>query len=308
MPIEYLFCEWSKYKSQLMAIRRDVFIQEQGVPEELEIDEWDAKSTHLLVLNNLQPIATARLLPNGHIGRMCVTKPFRGQGIGKTMLERLIHKAALLGIETVKLNAQVSAIGFYQKSGFQVCSDTFMDAGIEHKSMSLDLKEDTITLSNNPLLIDIDNKALAQEAVVKLISKARHQISILSQQLEPELYNQTQLCEHISQLIRHNHRCKIRILYKNNESIGSQSHCLIQLAQRFSSFIEIRLITHKEFIKFQQSWLLIDDMAYCHLKNPARYIGEACFYNKLVVKEDLEFFNQAWEHSEVDPLTRRLSL
>ena len=308
MKINYLFCDWSSHQDLLMQVRHAVFIDEQQVPEALEIDEWDSQSKHILALDGDTPIATARLLPDGHIGRMCVLKAYRGQGIGLHLLHRLIEKAKAQGIQQIKLNAQTSAIGFYQKASFKVSSDTFMDAGIEHKAMILALNHEIDDFKNNPLPIEINSKQLAQEAAVKLVAMAKRSICILSQELEPTLYNQTALCQHISQLIRHNSRCHIKIVCKSSTRASSQNHCLITLAQRFSSFIEIRTITHKDFIKFQQSWLLIDDHAYCQLNNPERFIGKACFYNKLQVKEALDFFEQVWEHSEVDQNTRRLSL
>ena len=129
---------WDVDKKQLSDIRRRVFIEEQKVPEELEWDEYDKDAIHIIVRDtHNQPIAAARMKTDGHIGRMAVLKACRNTGIGSAMLEALLLKAKETGTKSVYLHAQVSAIPFYKKHGFNVCSDLFMDAGIEHKTMRL---------------------------------------------------------------------------------------------------------------------------------------------------------------------------
>lgn len=131
---------WDKDKESLSKIRRTVFIEEQQVPEELEWDNDDETCVHILVTNsNNIPIATARMKMNGHIGRMAVLKDYRNTGIGSDMLKELIDFAQTIKIKSVYLNAQKSAIAFYEIHGFRTTSDEFMDAGIPHKSMALDL-------------------------------------------------------------------------------------------------------------------------------------------------------------------------
>jgi len=131
---------WDKDKDALSQIRRTVFIEEQNVPEELEWDEDDKKSIHALGTDNdNKPIACARLKMDGHIGRMAVLKEHRNTGIGTAMLKQIINFARTLKMKSVFLHAQTSAIPFYEKQGFIITSDEFMDANIPHKSMTLDL-------------------------------------------------------------------------------------------------------------------------------------------------------------------------
>ena len=120
-------------------IREQVFIKEQHVPVELEWDGLDDKAIQLLVTDNQQPIATSRMLSDGHIGRMAVIQAYRNQGIGSQMLLKLIEIARQNGLDKVFLSAQVEAIDFYQKYGFTINSETYMDAGIPHKDMSMNL-------------------------------------------------------------------------------------------------------------------------------------------------------------------------
>ena len=92
---------WAKNKSELAHIRRLVFLEEQHVPEELEWDEHDQICHHILVTdNNNNPIATGRIKPDGHIGRMAVLKSWRDQGVGSTVLNALVEYATKNKMQT----------------------------------------------------------------------------------------------------------------------------------------------------------------------------------------------------------------
>ena len=134
---------WDKHKKDLIRIRTLVFINEQLVPPELEWDGYDNDCWHVIAsTNDGEYIATGRMLYDGHIGRMAVLPTFRGQGIGGAMLNELINLAKQQGLKEVFLHAQTSAIEFYQKHGFIISSDEFMDAGIPHVTMRKTLMND----------------------------------------------------------------------------------------------------------------------------------------------------------------------
>jgi len=125
---------------EIKAVREQVFILEQHVPEELEWDEHDAKAIHVVALDtNDQVIGTARLLNDGHIGRMAVLEAWRNNGIGSAMLEKLLLLAQQRKLSKVFLHAQTAAIGFYENHGFITLGEEFMDAGIPHRYMEKDL-------------------------------------------------------------------------------------------------------------------------------------------------------------------------
>ncbi len=131
---------WGEAEPALRAIRAAVFIHEQHVPEAMEWDEFDAISVHLLAHDTAgQPVGTARLLPDGHIGRMAVLKEWRGQGIGSAMLRKLLQELTQRHQRKALLNAQTSAVPFYEKFGFRVLGEEFMEAGIPHVKMTLSL-------------------------------------------------------------------------------------------------------------------------------------------------------------------------
>ena len=132
---------WQNETDNLRSIREIVFINEQNVPEEMEWDEFDAISKHVLALDNdRKPIGAARLLPNGRIGRMAVLKEWRGKGVGSAMLKKLLQELMHQNVTRAILNAQTSVIQFYQKFGFQTEGEVFIEAGIPHVKMVLIFK------------------------------------------------------------------------------------------------------------------------------------------------------------------------
>lgn len=132
---------WQDEADSLRLIRTMVFIREQQVPEELEWDEFDAISLHALALNDDgQPIGTARLLPDGHIGRMAVLREWRDKGVGSAILRRLLEELIKRSAPQAILNAQTSATKFYEKFGFLLEGDVFIEAGIPHIKMRILLK------------------------------------------------------------------------------------------------------------------------------------------------------------------------
>ena len=131
--------DWPDRRDDLRAIRKSVFIEEQHVPKELEWDGLDPGCTHVLATIGATPVATARLTPQGQIGRMAVLREFRGRGIGSQLLAAVVEQARRAGHTEVFLHAQVSVIGFYERHGFVAEGENFMDAGIEHRTMRLSL-------------------------------------------------------------------------------------------------------------------------------------------------------------------------
>ncbi|QDF96802.1 GNAT family N-acetyltransferase [Azoarcus sp. DD4] len=128
--------DWARAAGLVMPLRERVFVVEQGVPAELELDEFDPVCLHAVVrTTDGEVIATGRLLPDGHVGRMAVDAGWRGRGIGGEVLEVLVEEARGRGFEVVELNAQVVAMPFYARHGFTAFGERFMEAGIPHRAM-----------------------------------------------------------------------------------------------------------------------------------------------------------------------------
>jgi predicted GNAT family N-acyltransferase len=138
-----------------LAVRRRVFIEEQGVPEDIEIDQHDVVinvdiartgAQHILAMLDGRPVATGRLILEDsdgrpHIGRVAVLPEHRGRGFGRAVMAGLHDLARRRGATVVTLAAQLHAVGFYEKLGYEVRGEAFLDAGIEHRWMDIELQQ-----------------------------------------------------------------------------------------------------------------------------------------------------------------------
>lgn len=132
---------WNEARAEASRIRFTVFVEEQRVPKQIELDEHDAVSVHALARSDDgRMVGTGRLLPDGHIGRMAVLKEWRGQGVGGTILEALVSAACSRGDKEVALSAQTHALGFYRRHGFVEEGEVYDDAGIPHQTMRRNTK------------------------------------------------------------------------------------------------------------------------------------------------------------------------
>src|SRR2546423_7941263 len=131
---------WDKALPLARPVRERVFVAEQKVPLELEWDEWDERSAHAVARDiNGQAIGTARLLPDGRIGRMAVLGEWRRRGVGAALLEALLQQARKRSMRHITLHAQTHAAGFYRRFGFSERGEEFSEAGIPHVEMTLEL-------------------------------------------------------------------------------------------------------------------------------------------------------------------------
>ncbi len=129
---------WPDQAEQLRFVREQVFVVEQKVPLDLEWDGLDQEAIHLLARDTQgAPIGTARLLPDGQIGRMAVLPSWRRKGVGRALLLGLLELAAQRPGQAPFLNAQTSALSFYRNLGFRPRGGVFMEAGIPHRRMVL---------------------------------------------------------------------------------------------------------------------------------------------------------------------------
>ena len=154
--LEISIVDWAQSSRTLRQIRIRVFIEEQHVPEALEWDGLDETALHLLaqiqapkttdehqashIARQTEAVGTARIIINNniaHIGRMAVLPHWRGKGIGHKILLKAILECQQRSVKKIILNAQTYVLNFYQKAGFKISSDEFIDAGIMHKEMTL---------------------------------------------------------------------------------------------------------------------------------------------------------------------------
>lgn len=138
-----LIKSWQDAKNEAYLIRECVFIEEQGVPEDMELDEFDPLAQHALAYLDSQAIGTARLvtMPGniGRIGRMAVLAAYRRGGIGTQLLRTLLQKATSQNMVKIELHSQLSAIPFYEQFGFIAQGNIYDEAGIAHRDMILNI-------------------------------------------------------------------------------------------------------------------------------------------------------------------------
>ena len=141
--LQVKIAETAEEKEIAFSIRKKVFVEEQGIPLHIEIDENDQTATHFIVLENNEPIGAARLrlidTVIGKVERVCVLSEYRGKHFGVSVMKAIEEHAKTLQVEKLKLNAQTYAIPFYEKLQFEITSPEFVDAGIPHRAMEKEL-------------------------------------------------------------------------------------------------------------------------------------------------------------------------
>ena len=139
--LEIIIKPWKEAEIEAFLVREEVFVREQKVPAELELDEFDPFATHALAYLEARCIGTGRLVDLGgglyQIGRMAILAQFRNQGIGLQILEKLTDLAKSQGAKSIVLHSQVVAIPFYEKLGFKPEGPIYDEAGMPHRNMIL---------------------------------------------------------------------------------------------------------------------------------------------------------------------------
>lgn len=127
--------DWRTERETLLGLRHAVFTLEQDVAPEEDEDGRDPSSLHAVALVGDLPVATGRVLPEGRIGRLCVLAGHRKRGVGTALFSFLFERAKTLGWPRVTLHAQLHAVHLYERFGFRVTGEVFLDADIEHLNM-----------------------------------------------------------------------------------------------------------------------------------------------------------------------------
>ena len=139
-PFTVHLLSWHNGEPLLRAIREEVFIREQGVPEALEWDGLDQTSQHVLALSvNGDAIGCGRISPDGKLGRIAVLPAWRGKRVGSAILESLLDYAHSQDYQLLELNAQIEAVKLYRRFDFSEVGEVFMDANMPHIKMQLHL-------------------------------------------------------------------------------------------------------------------------------------------------------------------------
>ena len=122
-------------KDHIRSVRGSVFIEEQNIPLEIDVDGNDESYIHFVVYDNRTPIGTARLRHDGLLGRVAVLSKNGNQGIGKLLIKSIEDHARSLNIASIYFHAQITAVKFYIKFGYKTIGEVYQEAGIDHISM-----------------------------------------------------------------------------------------------------------------------------------------------------------------------------
>jgi predicted GNAT family N-acyltransferase len=285
----------------LRAVREPVFVVEQNVPLDMEWDHLDPTSYHVLARDEEhRPIGTGRLTPEHKIGRLAVLKQWRGRGVGDALLQALVDEARRRGWEEVSLHAQVDAIGFYDKWGFQPYGEEFMEAGIRHRSMKLAL--DPMDTGSHPGIpprgpsvkpLDIDSVGETIAATIQLVDAARRHLVVYTRGLETAVYGQAAVVDAFKRFGTSGRGATAQILIQ--DPLLVRSHPLMALAQRLPSALEFRTPIDPEDLRYPSAFVATDRDGYLFRVLDSRYEGEWSPALPSRNRQLLEGFDRVWQ-------------
>lgn len=308
-------CDFEHDLADLRAVREPVFVTEQRVPIEIEWDELDPHSRHVLARDiDGKPIGTGRLTPERKIGRMAVLREWRGRGVGEALLATLIDQARAMGYEEVELHAQVAAIGFYEKAGFEAFGEEYDEAGIRHRSMRRRL--DAVTVPTpRPLpeakdsdLIDVESLEQARELTLKVITQAKRRLWLYTRDLDALLYDTPAALDAIKTFALRHRDALVRVLLHDAVPAVRDSHGLIALAHRLPSRIDMRVVDTDPDTQYAAAFIADDSGGYVFRPVGSRFEGSADLHGPGRQRQLRDHFEKVWERAARSPEFRALGM
>jgi predicted GNAT family N-acyltransferase len=307
--------DWEADQEALRAIRTRVFVEEQGVPAELEWDGADTHARHLLATSPTgAAMGTARVLPNGQIGRMAVLPDWRRRGVGSTLLGEALALALEPGLPRPFVHAQISVLAFYARHGFVAEGKEFFEAGIPHRLMRY---PGAVARPNDPDQLDLDalksgevileGRARIQAMSLHLADQARREILILSQDLDPDYYDRAAFIAAMRRLALAAPGLPIRILVREPRVAITRGHRLLGLARQLTSSLSIRR-PGKDSRDRPDAFLIADGTGYCRRPLAGLHEAVACLDGRRQARLLRADFEKLWERADEDTELRRLYL
>ncbi len=307
---------WQFDQDAIRAVRTEVFIVEQQVPEAEEWDTDDESAQHFLALSSTgEAIGTARLTPDGRIGRVAVKKAWRGQKVGDALMRTSIELAHNRRMPELKLAAQTYALAFYERHGFKAYGELFQDAGIEHQWMHrvLDtpivtrpaLLERSMPTEQVPSRTDFEYREDLLNAWVTQLSLCRRRLCIFSQALDLRVLDQAPVMNQLRALAVSDLKPSVQILVLNSKPAVASCHPLITLAQRLPSVIEIRRPgpDHRDY---PSAFSIADEHHLLLRPFGDLFDGYSLLWQRRQARLQREIFSAMWEAASPDPECRTL--
>ncbi|MDW8479664.1 MAG: GNAT family N-acetyltransferase [Xanthomonadales bacterium] len=308
------YADWSRDREELLAVRREVFELEQGVPREEELDGLDPLCRHVLARDLARrPIGTARLAPDGKIGRMAVLAAWRGRGVGSQLLAMLVALARELGLRELWCHAQLGALPFYERHGFRAEGEVFVEAGIAHRRMRFGLEP--AWAPERPSLpppaaepVIVADREQAERLVLRLLAQARRELALVTRHLDPGLLDSPPVLEALKRFAIGGRARRVRILVHDLQPAVSGGHRLIELIQRLPSIFELRHPGDDQDRQFPGAFLIDDRGGFLFRPLAVRFEGEGDLHAPLRHRELAAWFDAMWERGLPSVELRRLSI
>ncbi|WHZ18137.1 MAG: Acetyltransferase, GNAT family [Rhodanobacteraceae bacterium] len=321
MPIQGGFhvevCSWANDadREAMRTLRETVFVLEQHVPPEMEVDEEDPRSVHALArASDGTPVGTGRLAPGGQIGRMAVLRDWRGRGVGTGLLTTLLDLARMRRLPEVSLHAQREAVPFYRRHGFETAGEEFEEAGIPHVLMRrpLDAMAEPDRPPPPPAPEPVALHAATREELIavtlQLLSGARHSLCVLVRELHPLLLNDTACVVELRRLAISGRGASIRILAQDLTRALQEGSRVLELAQRLSSVIELRRPVEDNDLAYRSAFMCTDTGGYLFRPQESEMAATGSTYAPGRHVELMGLFEEVWVRSEPWPELRNLGL
>jgi len=302
--IKVIGASWKKEREALKQIREQVFILEQGVPQNLEWDELDEAAEHFIAYAGNEVVGCARLIDHKNIGRMAVLKAYRNQDIGRKIIDHIKRYASQKRYTLLQLSAQCHAFEFYRRCGFNACSTPYEDADIPHIDMecrvfSQSTEPSQYSLSHDSNLYTGTTPLQAKGYLDILLSQCGNRMLLCFDDLSHPLAKDYGLISKIKFLIKSNRHFKVQILLAKYHP-SNNDHGLFKLMSKLPSFIDIRQNSEAS----GNIWLM-DNTAWFTAGNTS---SRACYAARGDVKNETERFNRWWQHAKAIQSARRLSI
>jgi predicted GNAT family N-acyltransferase len=286
-------------REALRAVREAVFVREQGVPPELELDAQDPDCLHVLARDTEgRPIGTGRLTPAHTLGRLAVLPEWRGRGVGAAMLEALTALARERHWRTIELHAQASAIGFYARHGYLPFGPRYIEAGIEHQSMRRALQ--------GPNAVEDREAAIA--TTIAIATATRRCLRVYSRALDPGLFDAPPVLEALRRLAVRGDGIELRFLLQDADTPQREQAPLIALSQRLPSVLLFRAVDDPVDRAYPSAFLANDGGGYYFRGLGHRFDGETALDAGGRARQLREEFDRTWERSRPCSEYRALGL
>jgi hypothetical protein len=240
---------------------------------------------------------------------MAVVREWRGHGVGVALLRELVTRARALGWPEVRLAAQVSALAFYERAGFVAYGEAFEDAGLQHRSMRLDLSADDVPRRGQDVrALPVGSRDDVAAARLQVMSEARHQLSIYLPLLGNDIYSGIEELAELRRVATSGRSAGIRVLLHDPEAALRSDHRLIALTQRLPSAIQIRVPLDEVDLAYASAYLLNDVGGYLFLPEADRPQGRAALNDRPAQAPLRRHFDEVWERAEPATMLQALNI